>query len=412
MEKPKPTKKKFTDPLIKSVKPREGRFEIWETNGRGLGLRVSPRGRKTWIYMYRFGGKARRMTLGEYPEMSLAEARTAHAAAWEDFKKGIDPGAAKVAADDEARKAPTVGKLVKEFIEKGLKAKGNRTWEEYKRSLEKDVVPAWEHRKAADIKKRDVILLLEGIVDRGSPNQSLQVFKQIRRMFNFAVERDIIEYSPCAHVKALVPEKKKDRFLSTEEIKTFWDNLTACSMTDAMRRALLLILLTAQRPGEVIGAHSSEFDDCWWTIPADRSKNKRAHLVYLTPLARGLFQNLGQGYLFPSPRGEKPIETNALAHALRRAIKRDPQTKERELPMEHFTPHDLRRTVATHLAAIGYTDEIIGAVLNHTRPGVTPIYNRHRYSLEKQQALEAWERKLLSIVYEEKPDNVIELRKT
>jgi len=177
------------------------------------------------------------MTLGEFPALSLADARTAHGAAWELLKKGTDPGAAKLAADDEARKAPTVKQLVEEFIKKGLKAKGNRTWKEYKGSLEKDVVPLWEHRKAHDIKKRDAILLLEGIVERGSPNQSLQVFKQIRRMFNFAMERGILEYSPCAHVKPLVPEAKKDRFLSAEEIKVFWDNLTACSMTDAMRRA-------------------------------------------------------------------------------------------------------------------------------------------------------------------------------
>lgn len=406
---------KFTDRSIRVVKAASERYEVWEDNGRGFGLRISPKGKKTWIFMYRFEGKPRRMSLGEYPTLSLAEARAKHAEAWENLKKGIDPGAAKLAKRAEDRKSPTIKQLVEEFIDKGLKAKGNRSWAEYERSLKKDVVPAWGTRKAKEIKKRDVILLLEGIVERGSPNQSMQIFKQVRRMFNFAVERDILEFSPCAQVKPLVGEKKKDRYLTADEIKVFWDNLPLCGMTDAMRRALLLVLLTGQRPGEVIATHSAEIDGEWWTIPAIRSKNKREHRVYLTPLARGLFQNMGQGYLFPSPRcdwGEKkkPIETNAMAHALRPAFKEDPVSKLCDLPLKPFTPHDLRRTAATHLASMGYTDEIIGAVLNHTRPGVTAIYNRHRYAKEIQEALESWERKLWSIVSETEPDNVIPLR--
>ncbi|AMV72224.1 integrase, bacteriophage P4-type [Desulfuromonas sp. DDH964] len=325
-----------------------------------------------------------------------------HGAAWQDLGKGVDPGLTKLSAAAAERKAPTIKQLVAEFIEKGLKAKGNRTWPEYKRSLEKDVVMVWGERKAKEIKKRDVVLLLEGIVERGSPNQSMQVFKQIRRMFNFAVERDILEFTPCAQVKPLVKENNKDRYLTAEEIKVFWDNLPLCGMTDAMRRALLLVLVTGQRPGEVIGAHSAEIDGEWWTIPAGRSKNKREHRVYLTPLARGLFQNLGQGYLFPSPRltkegGVRPIEVNAMAHALRPAFKNNPFTEVCDLPLKPFTPHDLRRTAATHLAVMGYADEIIGAVLNHTRPGVTAIYNRHRYAKEIQVALGAWEKTLLAI---------------
>lgn len=350
------------------------------------------------------------MTFGEYPEVSLAHAHGEHTSARKLLKKGIDPGAMDQAAKEEARTAPTVGDLVKEFV-KSLELKGNRSRGEYERNLNKDVLPEWENRKAKDITKRDVVLLLEKILGRGAKNQSTQVFKIVRRMFNFAVERGIIESSPCLQVKALSPDVQKERFLSAAEIKTFWTALDVCAMTDDLKRALRLILVTAQRPGEVIGASCAEIEGQWWTIPAERAKNKRAHRVYLTPLARELFQAQGkEGLLFPSPRGGKAVEVNALAHALRRAMTPDPETKEAKLPVEHFTPHDLRRTAASHMASLGF-GVVVDKVLNHTDRRVTAIYDRYDYDKEKRQALEAWSRKLQGILSEKPADNVIEFRK-
>lgn len=413
---------KFTDRSIRSIKPRESRFEVWEDGRSGFGLRVAPSGKKSWIYLYRINGRPRRMTFGHYPDVSLAEAHEAHALAEKKLSQGIDPGAEEQGKKTEDRKAPTVETLVNEFVEKGLKFKGNRSWKEYRRNLYKDVVPAWGDRKAKDIRKRDVILLLEGIAARGAQNQSTQVFKIIRRMFNFAVERDILEFTPCAQVKPLAPDRRKERFLSETEIKTFWISLETCGMTDELKRALRLILLTAQRPGEVVGAHSDEFEDNWWTIPAERSKNKRAHRVFLTPLAISLFQaEEKKGYLFPSPRpkvdqetGErevKPIEVNALAHALRRAFQPDPENQKQRMPLQHFTPHDLRRTAASHMAALGF-GIIVEKILNHTNRTVTAIYDRYDYDKEKQQALESWSRKLNSIITGANAKKVIPLKKS
>ena len=397
---------KFTDRSIQAIKPQPKRFEVWETNGKGFGLRVQPTGRKTWVFLYRFGGKARRLTFGEYPDLSLADAHAEHAAARQLLKKGLDPGALDQAAKDRARTAPTVGDLAKEFL-KSLEIKGNRSWREYERNLNKDVLPEWEHRKAKEITKRDVILLLEKILGRGAKNQSTQVFKIVRRMFNFALERGLLEISPCMKVKALSPDVQKERFLSAAEIKTFWTALDGCCMTDDLKRALRLVLVTAQRPGEVIGASAAEIEGKWWTIPAERAKNKRGHRVYLTPLALELFQVQGkEGFLFPSPRGCKAVEVNALAHSLRRAMKPDPKTKEIKLAIEHFTPHDLRRTAASHMASLGF-GVVVDKVLNHTDRRVTAIYDRYDYDKEKRQALEAWARKLESILSEKKPDNVL-----
>ncbi len=401
---------KLTDRAIQAIKPAEKRYEVWETNGKGFGLRVSPAGRKTWIFMYRFQGKSRRMTFGDYPDMPLADAHEEHARARKLLNRGIDPGNRKQAAIEVERRAPTVADLVKEFL-KSLEVKGNRTWREYERSLNKDVVPEWGHVKAKDIRRRDVVLLMEKIAGRGAVNQSTQVFKIVRRMFNFAVERDLLEHSPCLQVKPLAPDNKKDRFLSEEEIKTFWTALEKCGMTEELKRALKLILVTAQRPGEVIGAHESEMDGEWWTIPAERSKNKRSHRVFLTPLAQGLFLEPDEdGFYFPSPRGGRAIEVNALAHAVRRAMNPDKETGEVKLALDHFTPHDLRRTAASHMAQLGY-GVIVEKVLNHTNRTVTAIYDRYDYDREKRQALEGWARKLERILSDKKNDNVIEFRK-
>lgn len=416
---------RFTDRVIKSIKPKEKRFEVFEDGLKGFGLRVGTTGKKTWIVLYRQGDlKLRRLTLGEYPAMSLAQAHVAHSKALALIEQNIDPRDLEKAAAEVERRAPTVRILIDEFIERGLQAKGNRTWREYQRNLEKDVSPVWGKRKVKDIKKRDVVLLLEKVAERGARNQCNQLFKIIRRMFNFAIERDLLEYSPCTGVKLPFPEVRNDRFLNDEEIRALWAALERddAPISEPMTRALKLVLVTMQRPGEVIGAHSSEFDGEWWTIPAERSKNKKEHRVYLTPLARSLFQAEGaKGFLFPNPRcgfslkEPFPMETNALSKAARRLlapVKLKNETKPQVLTIDKFTPHDLRRTGATHLAELGFSDEIIVAVLNHTRPGVTSIYNRYRYDKEKRQALEAWARKLDAILANKKrPDNVITFRK-
>ncbi len=407
----------FNAKLIENLKPKDKPYI--EREKRGFAIRVLPTSVKTWIFIYTIHGKRKWYSLGQYPGMSLKDARKAYVEAYNMYQQGKDPSLDR----KKEKEADTVGSLVEKFIERGLKQKGNRSWREYKRNLDKDVLPVWEHRKAKDISRDDVLNLLEKIIDRGAKNQSNQVLKIIRRMFNFALERGLVEYNPCANLKPLVPIVQKDRTLSDTEIKTFWHGLDNAYMDDEIKRALKLILVTAQRPGEVIGSHASEIDGDWWTIPAKRSKNKKAHKVFLTPLAKELFQVDKGGLLFPTPRPKtdkqgkliiKPIEVNAVAKALRRTLrgikKKDGTTIEPAIKMQHFTPHDLRRTAASNMASLGF-GVIVDKVLNHTDQRVTAIYDRYDYAKEKQIALEALSRKIDSIVIDETTDNVIPLRK-
>jgi integrase len=364
--------------------------------------------------------------------MSLGDARTAYGKAYALHQAGTDPGDVERQLRDEHRQAPTVAMLIEEYIEKHAKPT-KRGWIEDKRILDKDALPTWGDRKAKDIKKRDVVLLLERIVERGSPGSANNNFKIIRKMFRFAVQRDILEHSPCDGVVMPAPLNRGDRVLTEQEIVTFWNTLDTCHISDEIRRALRLILLTGQRPGEVIGMHSAEIDGSWWTIPVERSKNKRAHRVFLTDTALDLIGDKA-GFVFDSPasgrvkadgttKEPQAIAVNALALVIRRntawpivdakgkpLFNADGKPAVKNLlGVADFTPHDLRRTAATFMSQLGMLDEVIDAVLNHTKQGIIRTYNLNRYDREKQAALETWERKLQQIITGTGKDNVVSI---
>lgn len=424
----------FTDTMIRKLKPTDKKFVRGE--GNGFTVRVMPSGVKSWLYVYEIDGKRREMGLGQYPEVTLETARTKFEDARRMVKNGKDPMAAQEEAKEARRKAPTVADLVEEYIERHAR-RFKKSWAKDEQILNREVIPVWGKRKAADITKRDVIHLLERIVDRGAPAMANNTFQIIRKMFNYAAEKDILQHTPCTGVKLPTPKQHRERTLSEEEIKTLWKSLdrTDLNMSEEIRRALRLILVTAQRPGEVAGMHSREIDGRWWTVPVERAKNGRSHRVYLSDLALELIGPLevtdtetGEtkptGYIFRTPikKKDQPIGDTALPVAVGRNLAipltdkngkplfttdGKPATENR-LGIEHFTPHDLRRTAATFMAQTGEMDEVIDAVLNHTKGGIIKVYNQYRYDREKQAALESWERKLKSIISGTK-DNVVSI---
>jgi integrase len=296
---------------------------------------------------------------------------------------------------------------VKEYINRHAK-EHNRSWKEIERALKAAIIPAWGNRKITDIRRRDLVVILDEIVDRGSPVMANRVLAYTRKLFSYALKRDVLEVNPFMGMDRPAKEQGRERVLSTSEIKTFWANLETADISDSIRRALKLVLVTAQRPGEVIGMHRSEIEGNWWTIPSERSKNKQAHRVFLTPLA---FELIGdkEEYIFESPayRGldaagdplpAKPYEVRTMTNSIKANLPHTPEsTVEDKLKVARFTPHDLRRTAATCMAEMGIPGDILDRVQNHIsrqKQGVGHIYNRYSYDKEKQQALEAWERRL------------------
>jgi integrase len=424
---------KFSDKQIINLKPTAKQY--YKRESEGFAVRVLPSGVKTWLFIYTISGRRRQMNLGDYPDITLAKARERLIDARQALKDGKDPQEVgfewhknpereKKEADKQLeadRRNPTVRQLAGEYMERHAKIqKRQSSWVEDERLLNVNVLPAWGDRKANEIRKRDCVLLLESVMDR--PALCHNVLKLTRKMFNFAVERDILEFTPFTGVKAPVQITHRERTLSESEIRALWTTeLPKASMTDEVKRILKLVLVTGQRSGEVAGVHAREVDGNWWTIPPERAKNKAAHRVYLTSTALDLLGE-SENYFFPSPKNGRVdengviycshIDENAVAYAIRRNLK-DYQPRraikgetismvkvkeEKKMEMQHFTPHDLRRTAATFMAGLRFPDETIDAVLGHKKQGVIKVYNQHKYDLEKQKALEAWERKLNRII--------------
>jgi integrase len=387
---------RFTNNAIKALKPKANRYEQWE--GNGFGIRVSPRGSKSWVWVYHFEGKPRRITFGSYPAMGLADARVALAAAQRSLSKGTDPGVAVVAKKNTDRNADTVSRLINDYLEIWAKPR-KRSASEDERILRKDVAPLWGRRKAKDISRRDVISLLDAIVERGAPIQANRTLAVVRRMYNWAVSRDIVQTSPCHMVEAPAKEAQRDRVLSVAEIQMLWHKLDEAKMSEVMRLALRFQLVTAQRKGEVIGATWSEidFDENVWTIPPEKAKNGLAHRVPLSALAIELLREVktnanGSGWLFPSPRGNNPVTGPAVDHAMR--------NNRNQLELENVTPHDLRRTAASHMTGMGINRLTVSKILNHAESGITAVYDRHSYDNEKRDALDAWGQRLSGMLSE------------
>ena len=386
---------KLTDRQVKNLKSKPERYEVWE--GRGFGIRVFPSGIKSWVYMYRFNGKSKRITFGNYPKMSVAEAHAAFGKALADLEKEIDPGATLVNLNREDRQTPTVEALALEYIEKWAKPR-KRSWEEDERILTKDVIPHLGKQKARNVSRRDIVMLLDKVLERGAPIAANRTLAVVRRMFNFAVERDIIPNTPCYGFKAPTKENRRDRVLSFDEIKSFWQGLDNASMSELSRLALKLQLVTAQRKGEIVSSEWTEFDltDAWWTIPAHKAKNGNTHRVPLSKLALKILQQIkvesgDSKWLFPAPNSDKHITPESIDHAIRRSGDAFKNIK-------HFTPHDLRRTAASSMTSIGISRLVVSKILNHVENSVTAIYDRHSYDKEKKQAMETWGAKLRDII--------------
>jgi integrase len=350
--------------------------------------------------------------IDKLPFLTLAEARGRHAEARSKLARGIDPGAEKKTALDARKAEPTFEDMAREFWEIELKDK--KSGAERRRLLEKDGVPAWGKRKMGDIKRRDIVLLLDRIRER-APITANRFLGVLARFFNFAAERGVIEDSPCTRIRKTA-EEGRSRVLSDGEIKLLWGALALenkeIDVYHVSKLVLKMILLTAQRPGEICGMTWAEIgEDNFWTIPADRMKNQEPHRVPLTGMAWEIVEAVrpysgDSKFIFRSSyKDDAPIERHTLSRAIARHWK--------EIGFkEAFTPHDIRRTVRTKLAEIGEQDHIAERVLGHKLQGMMAVYNRHSYDQEKRAALEKWEARLKKIIEASvQVDNVIPLRR-
>jgi len=395
---------KFTDRYLQSIKPPEKEYCVRE--GHGFALRVLPSGCMTFQYIFTLDGKRYRLNIGNYPATSLAEAREKYHKAYILVSRGQNP-AQKLSSP--GTDAPlSVGVLIDRYKEFAAQHFASSTVRETKRTLDKYVLPAWIDRSAISIRRSDAISLIEPLAAY-SPGQARGVMKIARAMFNYALDRELVDLNPFTRLPSAIPAVKScsgKRVLSDSEIRVLWETLTYMHApgTPESRRALMLILVTGQRPGEIAGMQWSEIEGDWWTIPFDRIKTRNHrqenHRVFLSPLAKRLIgQNPGYSkYVFIGSRPGVPIAEKALSHLVNKKTEggrtmRDGSVTTARHPyfgLPRWTPHDLRRTAATRLSELGCTDEAIDAILNHAKSGVISVYNLNKYDKEKKEWLTTW----------------------
>lgn len=378
----------LTDRTIKALATDKRQEDVWDESLEGFGVRVSESGRKVFVVRYRANGTRRRMTIGKYPSVGLAQARAIAKGVIGAVATGGDPVAE---AEAEEREGFTFRELAAEYMERHAKPKkSTRSVAEDQRQLDKDVLPAWGDVPVSEITKRDVIDLLNRIVDRGAPVMANRTRALVHRVFNFGLEEDLTDHNPALKVKPRTDERPRDRFLTEKEIKLLWAALPGHVSTE-VGGLLKLVLLTAQRLGEVRRLHESQLEGSVWTIPREHHKAGRGHVVPLSEQALVVIQGLRpgkDGWLIPGPSGGHLYSYRADTDALRDHLKFKP----------HWTPHDLRRTATTHMARLGVSRFVRARILGHADTSVTAVYDRHAYLDEKRDALAAWGARVAKIV--------------
>jgi integrase len=368
----------------------------------GLQFRVTSRATgqttRSWLLRFKFKGTESRLLLGHFPLLGLADARQTAQALRECAAQGIDPRRAKSrrAAHRPNPLGPTdthtVGALAADFLERHVRPHRKRP--EYAENiLKRDVLPIWGDRDARTIEPREVIALLDGIVDRGSPIQANRVHGIISQLFRYGIHRQIVADTP---VKLLYrpggKEKPRQRVLSDDELRVIVRAPQQALRFERTGYIAMALLLTGQRRGDLTSAvwKDVNFKERLWRIPPENAKNNREHLVPLSEFAIEQFYGLKRlagrsAYVVPNSQGDAPIDPKLVTRSIARCL---PRLK--RLGVAAFTLHDLRRTCRTGLARLGIRPDIAERVLNHSVGRLIQVYDVYTYLDERRNALDKW----------------------
>jgi integrase len=390
---------------IETLKPGPKRKEIPDRHLPGLYLILQPSGARSWAVRYRSGGQTRKHTLGSYPAIDLKTARTLASRALRAAAEGRDPAREK--AQERSALPDTVEAVAKQFVELHCRrANRPRTIEATRQLLDLHVLPRWRRRPIHDVTRRDVLELLDGLVESGRPVAANRVLTAIRKMFNWAIERDIIAASPCAGVKPPTPEQSRDRVLSDDELANVWR--AANELGGPFGALVTLLILTGQRRDEVARMAWGEvdLDAQLWTLPKERSKNGQPHDVALSPPAVSILTSqprIGDSFVLTTDGKSAASNYSANKRQLDKLLPAD---------MPAWWLHDLRRTVASGMARLGINLPVIEKILNHSSGsfgGIVGVYQRHNFADEKRRALERWGAHVADLVAGGHSPNVVRL---
>ncbi len=408
-------KLKFNEISIQRLPiPKSGRVDFWDTLLPGFGCRVNETGTKTWMVNVRTltGGQwsaAKRIRIGRYPDLSLANARKAASAAMQAARAGNDPGQVerrqKAAIVAESR--ATFRQAVDDFLVGWVEARGLRpaTAYDYRATLHGQDVADWQDRPLRSISRADIRDRLAGIAST-RPIRANRYLAYWGRFFGWCLEQDRIEIDPTTGVKKPSAERQGERVLSFSEIA---EVLAALDPEKIPHQMFRLLLLTGQRRDEIARLKWDEIINLNGAeprieLPGERTKNHRPHIIPLSDLAAKIIKSAprirGCEYVF-STTGKTPISGYSRAKsALDKSIK-TARKQAGQKDLQPWTLHDFRRSFTTHAHEnLGIEPHVVEAILNHisgAKSGVAGTYNRALYLPQRRAALQAWAAKLDAI---------------
>jgi integrase len=356
----------------------------WDIGFPGFGVKVTPKGRKVFVVLYRTGGagsKLRKYTIGPYGRVTLHQARVAAQKVVAAKLEGRDPAAEKREAKRRVV-ADRVEDLLESFIAQRLSQ--NRSAGEVSRLLRREIGKAWTGKSIHDVTKRDVVEVISAIEQRGAPVAANKTLKSIKTFLRWCVGRAVLDQSPAEGVPLPAKEVARDRVLDDQELAQVI--LAARKLGGPYAGIVELLALTGQRREEVARLSWEELDleQRIWTLPKSRTKNAKQHVVHVSEQSLGVLTGAGKRGLFVfSGFGAKSF--NEFSKAKRQLDQLSGVTE--------WRLHDLRRTCVSGMARLGIAPHVADKILNHqagTISGVAAVYQRHEFLAERQAALDLW----------------------
>jgi integrase len=375
---------RLTKSAIDSLPTSKSDVVYWDAGYPGFGLKVTPKGRKVFIVLYRTAGagsKLRKYTIGPYGRVTLHQARVAAQKVFAAKLEGRDPAAEKRAARRRIM-ADRVEDLLETFIAQRLSQ--NRSGGEIARLLRREIGKAWAGRSIHEISKRDVVEVVTAIEQRGTPIAANKALKATKTFLRWCVGRAVLDQSPAEGVPLPSKEVARDRVLDDNELAQVI--LAARKIAGPYSGIVELLALTGQRREEVARLQWEELDLVrrLWTLPKSRTKNAKAHLVHLSEQAMAVLKRAGQrGPYVLSLLGTKPFQEFSRAKCRLDQLS----------GVTGWRLHDLRRTCVSGMGRLGVAPHVADKILNHqagTISGVAAVYQRHEFLLERKEALDRW----------------------
>lgn len=416
-----PTENKLTDKRLRALKGTN--IEQTIGDGGGLWVRVLPASKGGAVnFYYRFTvrqgehARERRFNCGTYPQTSLAEARALRSQARAKVREGLDPvehqeseRRAAAAAQALAKMEGSVTDLFTDWKRVYLSTHHADGGAYAEALFNHDVKPLIGNMKAKDVRLPHVVQVIDKALDRGVRRKANVVLSNLRQMFRHGLGRGLVETDPTLGMtkkQAGGKEAPSERHLSYEEVKELDGKLTKCGLHSRVVAAIRLILATGVRVGELIKAKWTDLDlDAnTWTIPAENSKNGKPHLIHLSAYAKRQIDQLTDvrcgDFILAGRDPQTHMSDKGISKAVRDRIRdaplrrRTPLTRSLMLSGGEWSPHDLRRTMASRMGDLGVAPHVIERCLNHVQQGIVGVYQKQDYLEERKAAFLAWGQKL------------------